>query len=117
MKTNQLTLAVNSNTMESEIFADLALAFADRPLYRYGVSVDEQAADVLLKHYADKICRVHRWRYPEGRGHDGDRPPLRRGTLRPHRELGAAAISASMPIRRKRPRRWRRKSSPCCRRR
>lgn len=64
MKTNQLTLAVSSNSMETEIFADLALAFADRPLYRYGVSTDEQAAAVLLKHYADKICRVHRWRYP-----------------------------------------------------
>lgn len=57
-------LAVNSNNMEDEIFADLALAFADRPLYRYGISIDEQAAPVLLKHYADKICRVHRWRYP-----------------------------------------------------
>ncbi len=62
MKTNQLTLAVSSNSMETEIFADLALAFADRPLYRYGVSTDEQASAVLLKHYADKICRIHRWR-------------------------------------------------------
>jgi len=59
-------LAVHSSDMESEIFADLALAFADRPLYRYGMTVDEQASEILLKHYADKICRVHRWRYPSG---------------------------------------------------
>jgi hypothetical protein len=62
MKTNQLTLAVNSNDMENEIFADLALAFADRPLFRFGFATDETAMDILLKHFADKICRAYRWR-------------------------------------------------------
>jgi len=66
MKTNQLTLAVSSNDMETEIFADLALAFADRPLFRYGISTDERAMKVLLKRFADKICRVYRWRYQSG---------------------------------------------------
>jgi len=41
MKTNQLTLAVNSNDMENEIFADLAMTFADRPLFRFGFATDE----------------------------------------------------------------------------
>src|ERR1700744_4245403 len=63
MKTNQLTLAVNSNDMENEIFADLALAFADRPLFRFGITTDERAMAILLKHFGDKICRVYRWRY------------------------------------------------------
>src|ERR1700733_11072291 len=62
MKTNQLTLAVNSNDMENEIFADLALAFADRPLFRFGFAIDEAAIGILLKHFADKICRAYRWR-------------------------------------------------------
>jgi hypothetical protein len=62
MKTNQLTLAVNSNDMEDEIFADLALAFADRPLFRFGISTDERAMEILLKRFADNICRVYRWR-------------------------------------------------------
>ena len=52
--------------MEDEIFADLALAFADRPLFRFGFSVDETAMDILLKHFADKICRVYRWRNETG---------------------------------------------------
>jgi hypothetical protein len=57
MKTNQLMLAVNSNDMESEIFADLALAFADRPLYHYGMTVvregwrDPVSAEGTIMHY------------------------------------------------------------------
>lgn len=66
MKTNQLTLAVNSNNMEGEIFADLALAFADRPLFRFGFPIDDNAMEFLQKHFADKVCRVYRWRDEEG---------------------------------------------------
>jgi hypothetical protein len=61
-----MMLAANASNMESEVFADLALLFAGRPLYRYGMTIDEQATELLLKHYADKVCRVHRWRYPNG---------------------------------------------------
>ena len=61
MKTNQLTLAVNANDMEDEIFADLAMAFADRPLFRFSFAIDEVAIDVLQKHYADKVCRAYHW--------------------------------------------------------
>ena len=56
-----MTLAVNSKDMENEIFADLANTFAGRTLYRFGVAVDERAMDILLKHFAEKIHRVHRW--------------------------------------------------------
>ncbi len=66
MKTNQLTLAVNSNDMENEIFADLALAFADRPLFRVGFATDETAMEVLLKKFSGKVCRVYRWRDGNG---------------------------------------------------
>jgi hypothetical protein len=61
-----MTLAVNSNDMENEIFADLALTFADRPLFRFGFSVEDSAMEILLKHFADKICRVYRWRNAAG---------------------------------------------------
>ena len=66
MKTNSLTAAVNSNDMENEIFADLALAFADRPLFRFSFAINDTAMELLLKHYADKICRVYRWRNESG---------------------------------------------------
>ena len=61
MKTNQPALAVNANDMEDEIFADLAMAFADRPLYRFSFAIDESAINVLKKHYADKVCRAYHW--------------------------------------------------------
>src|ERR1700728_2863540 len=66
MKSNQLTLAVNSNDMEDEIFADLAMRFANRPLYRHGFAIEETGMDVLLKQFADKVCRVYRWRNHAG---------------------------------------------------
>jgi hypothetical protein len=66
MKTNQLALAVHTGDMEGEIFADLALAFADRPLFRFAFSVDERAMDILLKLHADKICRAYQWRNEAG---------------------------------------------------
>jgi hypothetical protein len=59
-------LAVNSNDMENEIFADLALAFADRPLFRIGFGIDEKAMEALLKKFSDKVCRVYRWRDGNG---------------------------------------------------
>ena len=58
--------AVNSNDMENEIFADLAMAFADRPLFRFSFATNEVAMDILLKHFADKVCRVYRWRNASG---------------------------------------------------
>jgi hypothetical protein len=47
--------------MEDEIFADLAMAFADRPLFRFSFAIDEVAITVLKKHYADKVCRAYHW--------------------------------------------------------
>ena len=47
--------------MEDEIFADLVMTFADRPLYRFGFSIDENAMGILLKRFPDKICRAYRW--------------------------------------------------------
>ncbi len=66
MKTLPLTMAVNSNDMENEIFADLALAFADRPLFRFGFAIDDTAMDILLARYPENICRAYRWRNHEG---------------------------------------------------
>ncbi len=66
MKSNQPTLAVNANDMEDEIFADLAMRFANRPLYRYSFRLEDTGMEVLLKQFADKICRVYRWRNRAG---------------------------------------------------
>jgi len=52
--------------MENEIFEDLALAFAGRPIFRFGLSMEEEAMDILLKRYADKIHRAYRWRNEAG---------------------------------------------------
>src|ERR1700744_1084136 len=65
MKTNSLPLAVNACPLEDEIFADLSLAFADRPVFRLGFAIDEHAVEVLLKHFADRVSRAHRWRNHE----------------------------------------------------
>ena len=56
-----MTVSVSTSDMEDEIFADLALAFADRPLYRYSFKIEDTAIDVLMKHYGDKICRAYQW--------------------------------------------------------
>jgi len=66
MKSNHVSQTVQANDVENEIFADLAMAFADRPLFRFSFSIDENAMETLLKHYADKICRVYRWRNEAG---------------------------------------------------
>jgi hypothetical protein len=66
MQTTPLTLAVNSNDMENEIFADLAMTFAHRPIFRFTFAVDEGAMDVLLKEFATKICRAYRSRNHAG---------------------------------------------------
>jgi hypothetical protein len=66
MKSNQPTLAVNANDMEDEIFADLAMRFANRPLYRHGFAIEDTGMDILLKQFADKVCRVYRWRNHAG---------------------------------------------------
>ncbi|HSI82585.1 MAG: AAA family ATPase [Candidatus Methylacidiphilales bacterium] len=68
MHSAPFNLTVNTNDMENEIFADLAMVFANRPLFRYGFPTDEGAMAILLKHFHDKIFRVYRWRKgsPEG---------------------------------------------------
>lgn len=67
MKINQLTLGVTSSDMENQVFADLALTFADRPLFRFGFMIDETAMEILLKRFPDKIFRGYRWSNDEDR--------------------------------------------------
>lgn len=66
MQTTEVTLAANSNDMEDEIFADIALAFARRSLFRLSFRIEESAVDILMKRYPEKICRAYRWRNAEG---------------------------------------------------
>ncbi len=61
MKTNPLILSVFSSDTETEIFADLALIFAGRPLFRFSFLTDETAMDILLKHFPEKIFRLYQW--------------------------------------------------------
>src|ERR1700744_1409224 len=66
MKTHDITRSVNARDLENEIFADLTLAFTDRPMFRFGFDADERAMDILLKKFADKVCRAFRWRNESG---------------------------------------------------
>jgi hypothetical protein len=52
--------------MENEIFGDLALAFADRPLFRISFGIQAEGVTALLKKFADKLCRGYRWRDASG---------------------------------------------------
>jgi hypothetical protein len=61
MNANTVQLAANANDMEDEIFADLALAFADRPLYRFSFWTEDSAVEILMKRFYDKVCRAYRW--------------------------------------------------------
>jgi hypothetical protein len=66
MKAPQLSLTVNSESLEDEIFADLALSFAHRPVFRIDLLVDETAMPALLDRFPDKVFRAYRRSHESG---------------------------------------------------
>jgi hypothetical protein len=66
MKTKSPSLAVSAGDLEGEIFIDLSLIFAHRPLYRYSFDLEPKGATLLLEKFAARIYRAYRWHDAEG---------------------------------------------------
>lgn len=66
MKLLSPRLSVASGDLENEIFADLSLAFAHRPMFRFGFPLEEEQVEPLLEHFEKNIYRAFRWQDEEG---------------------------------------------------
>ena len=69
MNSEQRTFAATTATVtvEDAIFADLALAYAFRPVFRFGFLIEETAVPTLLERFSDKIFRAYRQSQDENR--------------------------------------------------
>lgn len=62
----KITRAANKEFTEYDISNDLLLSFACSPMFQLSFATEERAAEILLKEFRHRNCRVLRWKDESG---------------------------------------------------